>query len=692
MGSSPATAPAIAGPAGMKRGPSAMSNVGTPNSLQNALLDAGNMGTLAVGTPGGGIITVSTTSAPTRDVEAVRARKMAEIVQLLGTRWGLVSQEGVERCAKRLGLECLWEDPSSAQKTLGQRTLSIAGNGLLVDVEFKEQEVQRVVLSFPGSGEGWGKGVDKGAAILLKDLKGEGGYVKLEKFAKDLGGLAALDGLGKEGVSCFDALEGVGEALEKVWKYELEDAELQGAENEKSEIQVMCEKNGRPRMHEDGVMGLRVDYWVSRRFVPVSRQSLHSAPIPSPTLTRPSNSKTYSLELTCQIHSATLYPSIRISSSWLGDPISKTTDMTDELFGTTSTPVLNWLEPAPTYVTESPTLNMNLDGASDQLLTQQPQLPNIRFLARVEPPVVLPLQAAFNLFNALGATLNQDALESTLYISLLLPNAKMDTQQTMTLPPPVVRPLRSSKRTQAYSEDGTPRSVMHSYSLLKPPSEYGRMISEIPFAHPNQLLMALQVLRQWVLVGTFVANAFGKPSAFAQASTSSTTPRPITPSRKQVLGPSSGQRNRRYKRENNSTDSDTSTASDTDSDFSDDDAAFGSSSPASSRSSSSTTPIQRITHDVQLTLGPVPRFAVITATRDAAGHDVGQGRRKTAAVSFEIRDNAEIAIGELNLNGEREDDEDEDDEEEERQKGRTKRVLEVSEDLGVWGNWITMQR
>ena len=693
MGSSPATAAAIAGPAGIKRGPSAMSNVGTPNSLQNALLDVGNLGTLVAGTPGGGIITVPTTTAPTRDMEAMRARKMAEIVELLGTRWGLVSQEGVERCAKRLGLECLWEDPSSTQRTLGERTLSIAGNGLLVDIEFKEQEVRKVVLSFPGSGEGWGKGIDKGAAILLQDLRGEGGYVKLEKFAKDLGGLAALDALGKEGISCFDALEGIGGALEKVWIYELEDGDLEAAENENREIQVMCEKNGRPRMHEDGVMGLRLDYWVSKRFIPSSRQSLPSAPTPPPITTRPSKSMTYSLELTCQSHLATLYPCIRISASWLGDPTSKNADMTDDLFGTTSTTVLNWLEPAPTYVTESSnlSLDMNLDGASDPLLTQQPQLPNIRFVARVEPPVVLPLQVAVNLFAALGAPMNQDPLESTLFISLLLPNAKVDTQQTMTLPPPVVQPLRSSKRTQSFSEDGTPRPVLHAYSFLKPPPEYGRLISEIPFAHPNQLLMALQVLRQWVLVGTYVTNAFTKPSTLALTSLSSATQRPATPSQNRPQEPSSRHKSRRHKRANDSyTDSDTSTASDTDSESSDDDGDYSSFSPASSRSSSSTTNIQRITHDVQLTLSPAPRFATITTTRGDASHDVDQSGHKTAAVSFEVRDNAEIAIIELNL-GKDEDEEDEDDEEEERQKARTKRVLEVSEDLGVWGNWITNQ-
>ncbi|KAL8829292.1 MAG: hypothetical protein Q9170_006232, partial [Blastenia crenularia] len=68
-----------------------------------------------------------------REQEEERKLRLETIVRLLGQRWGYVSREGVERCARRVGLECLWEDEVSGAEG---RTLSIAGDSVLVDVAF----------------------------------------------------------------------------------------------------------------------------------------------------------------------------------------------------------------------------------------------------------------------------------------------------------------------------------------------------------------------------------------------------------------------------------------------------------------------------------------------------------------------------------------------------------------------------
>ena len=58
-----------------------------------------------------------------------RKRRIEAILALLRHRPGRVSEEGLERLAKRCELECLWEDGPA-----GLRTLTMAGSGILLEV------------------------------------------------------------------------------------------------------------------------------------------------------------------------------------------------------------------------------------------------------------------------------------------------------------------------------------------------------------------------------------------------------------------------------------------------------------------------------------------------------------------------------------------------------------------------------
>lgn len=73
-----------------------------------------------------------TSNGHVRGDEDERRRRMENIVNLLRTRPGRVSEEGVERLAKRTGLEYIWEGPPG-----GPRMLSIAGTGVLIDVRLQ---------------------------------------------------------------------------------------------------------------------------------------------------------------------------------------------------------------------------------------------------------------------------------------------------------------------------------------------------------------------------------------------------------------------------------------------------------------------------------------------------------------------------------------------------------------------------
>lgn len=69
------------------------------------------------------------TSGNIRADEDERRRRIETILETLRGKVGRVGQEGIERLARRTGLDCLWEDAPD-----GARTLSMAGTALLIDV------------------------------------------------------------------------------------------------------------------------------------------------------------------------------------------------------------------------------------------------------------------------------------------------------------------------------------------------------------------------------------------------------------------------------------------------------------------------------------------------------------------------------------------------------------------------------
>lgn len=74
----------------------------------------------------------SITSGNVRGDEDERRRRIETILSVLRTRPGRVGEEGIERLAKRTGLEYLWDGQPG-----GPRMLSIAGTGVLIDVRLR---------------------------------------------------------------------------------------------------------------------------------------------------------------------------------------------------------------------------------------------------------------------------------------------------------------------------------------------------------------------------------------------------------------------------------------------------------------------------------------------------------------------------------------------------------------------------
>lgn len=431
-----------------------------------------------------------------QDQEEERKRRIEAIAAIVAGRWGFVSQEGVERCAKRLGLDALWEDGMGD----GKRMLTIAGTAVLLEVEFEAEEVVGCVLSFPGSGEGVGERAAAGAEVLRRDLKGEG-YVRLEGFVQNMEILGRMDRLGGEKISCFDATDGVFRSLEKLWKWEVEKEKQQG-EGVLAMEQVMCRRSGRPRMHTRGRVGLAWQYWMERRLVLGEDEKADELDIDNKEAGEVDDeADIWSAIIECEASSAELYPSIRVSDAWVSQAVEKPAPApaeTSDIPGNDSR--IDWQDPPPTRLSQDEQ-GERAAAVTDSILLQQPKQPDVRFLARFEAPVVVPLQTALQIHNSVGSAIPQEMILPTTYESLLF--ADVDIQH------PPTQPRTVDKTIMSYdSACSTSTSHVHKYTLFPQQQDWARAITHLPFSHPRQILAVLPILRQWALTGSILRRAF----------------------------------------------------------------------------------------------------------------------------------------------------------------------------------------
>ncbi|MCJ1475192.1 hypothetical protein MMC13_003852 [Lambiella insularis] len=443
-----------------------------------------------------------------RDGEEETRRRVSTITSAVETRWGRVGREAVERSARRLGLECMWEH--NADKSL----LSIAGNGLLVDVEWQMDAVRGVVLNFPEAGEGEGRSAGVAAEVLKRDLVGNenGRYVGMGKFAQNLSRLARMDVLGRGGVSCFEAIEGLRVCLERLWLWEV--GKMRGERLAEDEIvvyrEVLCKKSGRPVMHGNGKIGLRMEYWRDRRLILPRKKNADKMTVDDTfhkvhDMNADDDSNIYSLIIDCEGSSAALYPSIRISDSWVSEAVEKASILDDESLLVGDLSSIDWQEPAPTFRpdpgSEAEAEAMMLDSH----IASSSKLPDIRFVAHVDPPITVPLQKAMEIYNIVGSPLTQESIQMTTYTGLLFP------EKSDFLPGTVLQnnTLHFDRTIRSWDENGAPATYRHQYTLLTNQQDWARTISEIPFSHPRQLVMILPMLRQWGFLGSTLRRTLG---------------------------------------------------------------------------------------------------------------------------------------------------------------------------------------
>lgn len=517
-----------------------MERTGTSNTSNGTGLNSngglGAAGEMSLGEAGISI-TAGTSimggSSNVRDNEAERNRRIERIVGVLGQQWGLVSQEGVERAARRCGVDCLWVEGPAA----GVRTLSIAGNGVLVDVEFVGEEVTDVVLSFPGCveavGEHWGG--KKGAVVLKRNLRGEeskAAYVGLETFMKNMERLARLDRLSADGVNCFEALEGIRTSLEKLYTYNIK--EVRQLRQERLEVvdrevvlrEVISQRYGRLVMHGRGNVGLTSQYWMERRLVLESKAARDEAmgvdSNDDYTLDDEERPKIYSAIFECEASSAQLYPPIRISDAWIADHMDKdfsAGNVEQHEWGSAESPLLHggpidWLDPPSTLASAADMSGDAMVLDSGPLQAVRSKEPNVRFVVKLDPPIVMPLQTVIRIYSRVGIPVPQDMVQPATYSTLLFAqnpearhatvmNGEVEYQRHHT---GVIRFVNSYR-----GMDGRElRESKHKYTLFSQQRDTARALDQIPFSHPKQIVEIMPILRQWALVGDIIRRTFGK--------------------------------------------------------------------------------------------------------------------------------------------------------------------------------------
>ncbi|KAJ4324314.1 hypothetical protein N0V94_001372 [Neodidymelliopsis sp. IMI 364377] len=505
-------------------------NYDSPAMLNMLNEGSGGLG----GVPMGGVnmdislsqLGIPSASAMGRADEAERARRLHNIIDTLKQKPGRVSEENVLALCTRLGTEY-------AKEGEGTYLLPI-GDSNILDIVFRNNEVEKVELQ--GGFDNRNPDIrfgETGTKILTRNLKPLPGQSKmnvtLERFAENLEKLVTLDKLGSPqngGVSCYDAIAGVYTSLRKLFEHEKKIAltvleESTPHRSHKAEREVLCKKSGRPRPSSGDRLGLKLEYWMDRRhMIPGTRarttsyekgkektevDSQEQGEYPEDDDDLGIN-KVYSLTLECEASPSTLFTPIRISDDWISDTVEKPTDATDANAALDNilmnTPSIDWQEPKPTYL-ETPASGdgdaMNLDSAPGRL-------PNIRFVAKFDPPLIVPLTTYISLYQSVGIEPPQDFLATT-FVGLALRPSELDPGMTGTAGA-TTHEIRSTRTVTVRAEDGQEKDKTHNLSLYVPKMEYSRRLDSLPFAHPKQLVEILPILRQYAFTTSLLQNSF----------------------------------------------------------------------------------------------------------------------------------------------------------------------------------------
>jgi hypothetical protein len=191
------------------------------------------------------------------------------------------------------------------------------------------------------------------------------------------------------------------------------------------------------------------------------------------------------------------YPSLRVSKDWLGSDVFTVVNNNGDAASSnepteSGVTMVNWADPPPTLTgnqgsSEGMDLDSGMLGSSS---------PNRRFVARMEPPVDIPILAASEIYRHLGMQMPQD-FKMLSYDGLLAPEwSPLPAAGALGLDhedPTQTGRKRSRISVQSVDENGKPTIKRHSYTFQPFESVGARTLKDLAFSHPRQLADILPV-------------------------------------------------------------------------------------------------------------------------------------------------------------------------------------------------------
>ncbi|KAI1372925.1 mediator of RNA polymerase II transcription subunit 1-domain-containing protein [Hypoxylon crocopeplum] len=431
------------------------------------------------------------------DEEDRKKRIDAVIAALWAQNSGRVSNQGLERLAIHLNLECLWEDVKGGGENA--KTLIIAGQTMAVEVGITNHVVHSASLTFSEPIPSLDKHVDRASAILLKDLSLAPGQSPLTKrltqFRANLERLATLDKLSvTPGLSCHEAIVGIWESLERLHRWDVqklrEDPTYSNMSEERLRIFALCLRHGCPLMHTRGRVGLSFDYWKERRKI-------------GSTTVDTERFKTWAILIECAPESSMVYNPVRASDKWIGPDIEKS-DFTEEDMISGAGTILDWLEPPNILLPPSEETKAE-SGLENVASLSGPKPPDVVFMATFDPPVIVPHVVAQEIYK-ISAT--NPPLSSVTFDALMYPIADGSSYD-----PSEPREIIFTQTVPTFFGNlhGQPQDEpvlkAHRNTLFIYKPVYGQILTQVPFSHPKDLITMQPLLRQYAFLSLLLTNS-----------------------------------------------------------------------------------------------------------------------------------------------------------------------------------------
>ncbi|KAK0652938.1 mediator of RNA polymerase II transcription subunit 1-domain-containing protein [Cercophora newfieldiana] len=431
-----------------------------------------------------------------RNTDDERAKRLDAVIDILSTTKGVVSEAGLERLAKKLELEVLWENGMGVDAA--KKSLIVGGSALELVVVFSSPDVvESVSLNFPDSADIVKKHAGEAGKILTDNLRLAENQSPLTKqvdsFVENFERIANLDKLSVHPkLDLHEAVAGIFESINRLHDWETQRAREDPAIASRGELYlenyVRCIKSGTPSMNARARVGLTIDYWKEkRRLSPVNRPWL----------------KIWSILVGCApLRDISVNP-VRVSDKWISPSIEKVA-LPDEL---QTGPMLDWLQPEPTFLDgDSSAGGSAADALQPGGSLLGPRLPEVTFLATFDPPVHISL-SLWQQIAASGCGLPgidvQNLKSFDTLIFPIAPGTPYDPSEPRTITCTKQVTVQQIVPGKTIWRTETHRNKLFVYKPI-----YGKTVTEVTFSHPQQIVNMLPYLRQYAYLSTLLEKSF----------------------------------------------------------------------------------------------------------------------------------------------------------------------------------------